>query len=164
MSWDSKAYHKRYYTLHKEKIKQRSKQYYADNQEHCRRQSNVRYHAAPEKSNDYVKRRKKKDPAFRLKCGYRTRVWMVLRGKIKSGPTLALLGCSGDFLKKHLENQFLPGMVWENYGKWGWHIDHKRPCASFDLTQLEQQKQCFHYTNLQPLWAKDNHSKGAKIV
>ncbi len=51
-------------------------------------------------------------------------------------------------------------MTWDNYGKW--QIDHKIPCASFDLTDPEQQKSCFHFSNLQPLWAKDNNSKGAK--
>ena len=49
----------------------------------------------------------------------------------------------------------------ENYGTFGWHIDHIRPCSSFDLTDLEQQKQCFHYTNLQPLWWFDNIKKSS---
>ena len=51
-------------------------------------------------------------------------------------------------------------MSWGNYGKW--HVDHIRPCASFNLVNEEEQKKCFHYTNLQPLWAKDNLSKGSK--
>jgi len=54
-------------------------------------------------------------------------------------------------------------MTWSNYGK-GWHIDHIKPCASFDLSNPEQQKICFHYTNLQPLWAIDNIKKGAKFT
>jgi hypothetical protein len=64
-------------------------------------------------------------------------------------------------LRQHLEAQFTDGMSWDNYGRDGWHIDHIRPCASFDLTDPEQQRQCFHYTNLQPLWAADNIRKGA---
>lgn len=55
-------------------------------------------------------------------------------------------------------------MTWANYGKSGWHIDHIKPCASFDLSDPDQQKACFHYSNLQPLWAFDNLSKGAKLV
>ena len=51
-------------------------------------------------------------------------------------------------------------MSWENHGTW--HIDHRVPCAKFDLTKKEEQEKCFHYTNLQPLWAKDNLSKGNK--
>lgn len=53
-------------------------------------------------------------------------------------------------------------MSWDNYGVHGWHIDHRRPVASFDLTDPIQQAQCFHYTNLQPMWAPDNHTKGAR--
>ncbi len=66
--------------------------------------------------------------------------------------------------REHLEKQFKEGMTWENHGLYGWHIDHIIPCASFDLTDLEQQKKCFHYTNLQPLWAKENLIKGVKIL
>lgn len=63
-------------------------------------------------------------------------------------------------LRAHLETRFLPGMTWENYG--AWHIDHVRPLASFDLTDRAQLLQACHYTNLQPLWARDNRSKGAR--
>jgi hypothetical protein len=71
-----------------------------------------------------------------------------------------MIGCSVDACRKHIEQQFLTGMDWDNYGTW--HIDHIRPCASFDLTDPEQQKQCFHYTNLQPLWAAENLAKSDK--
>jgi hypothetical protein len=75
-----------------------------------------------------------------------------------------LLGCSLDDLRKHLEAQWLPGMCWDNWTRDGWHIDHIRPCASFDLSDPEQQRECFHYTNLQPLWWEENLEKGAKYV
>lgn len=78
----------------------------------------------------------------------------------KSDSTIALLGISFDELKIYLENMFEPGMSWDNYGEW--HIDHIKPCASFDLNDPKQQEQCFHYTNLQPLWAYDNQSKGCR--
>lgn len=55
-------------------------------------------------------------------------------------------------------------MSWDNYGYRGWHIDHIKPCASFDLTDPNQREQCFHFSNLQPMWAKDNLSKGAKTL
>jgi hypothetical protein len=61
-----------------------------------------------------------------------------------------------------LEKQFTKGMNWKNYGKW--HIDHIKPCASFDLSLEHEQKLCFHFTNLQPLWAKDNIRKSDKII
>jgi len=89
----------------------------------------------------------------------RSRVYRVLKGDLKSAPTLTLLGCSIEYLKRYIERLFLPGMSWDNYGVHGWHIDHKRPCCTFDLSKPEEQRACFHYTNLQPLWAKDNWTK-----
>jgi hypothetical protein len=73
-----------------------------------------------------------------------------------------LIGCDIYELKKHLESKFLKGMNWDNYGKNGWEIDHIIPCASFDLTNEIQQKQCFNYLNLQPLWVLDNILKSNK--
>lgn len=69
------------------------------------------------------------------------------------------LGCSISYYKTYLESKFQEGMTWENYGVCGWHIDHIIPCTAFDLTDPEQIKKCFHYTNTQPLWAKDNAKK-----
>lgn len=75
--------------------------------------------------------------------------------------TCDLIGCTWAALSKHLEAQFQPGMSWDNMGQW--HIDHIRPLAAFDLTDIEQMKTACHYTNLQPLWAFDNLSKGSRI-
>lgn len=75
-----------------------------------------------------------------------------------------LFGCPAEFLRAHIERQFLPGMTWDNYGIKGWHIDHKLPCSVFDLTKREQQLICFNWQNLQPMWAKANLSKGDTIV
>ena len=86
----------------------------------------------------------------------------MLKHNRKHGTTIKLLGCNINELRFYLEGKFIDGMSWDNYGEW--HIDHIRPCASFDLTDPEQQKKCFHYTNLQPLWAEDNLSKGDKII
>ena len=65
-------------------------------------------------------------------------------------------------LKEYLEKQFEKGMSWKNYGEW--HIDHIKPCASFSLINEEEQKECFHYTNLRPLWAEENLSRPKKYV
>jgi hypothetical protein len=78
----------------------------------------------------------------------------------RAGRTNELLGCSYQEFARHLESQFEPGMSWENRHQW--HIDHIRPCASFDLTDPEQQRRCFHWSNMQPLWAEDNLRKHAK--
>ena len=106
--------------------------------------------------------RRKYDIDYKLRMNLTRRVNEVLRDHIKSATTMRLVGCTTEELKLHLERQFKPGMSWANHTVKGWHIDHIRPCASFDLTAPEQQKQCFHYTNLQPLWAGENYSKGDK--
>jgi hypothetical protein len=74
--------------------------------------------------------------------------------------TMELTGCSLEELTQYIESKFITGMSWENYGEW--HIDHIRPCASFNLEDIEEQKKCFHWSNLQPLWAKDNLRKGSR--
>ncbi len=107
-------------------------------------------------------KRLKKDPNFRIKHYLGTRIRKVLGGYIKkSKKTQELLGCTIEKFWVHLEEKFTKGMTQENYGEW--HVDHIKPCASFDLTDPEQQSECFHYTNLQPLWAIDNLKKGAKF-
>jgi hypothetical protein len=73
-----------------------------------------------------------------------------------------IIGCSKPDLIAHIAARFLPGMSWSNYGRIGWEIDHIKPCASFDLTQHEQVRACFHYTNLRPLWRADNLRKSRK--
>lgn len=73
---------------------------------------------------------------------------------------MELIGCPMVWLEAHLESLFAPCMTWGNHGK-VWHIDHIKPCAKFDLTDPEQQRICFHWTNLQPLFAADNIRKGA---
>jgi hypothetical protein len=83
----------------------------------------------------------------------RNRINCSLKGLEKSESTKKLLGCTIEFFKEYLESKFTKGMTWENRGLYGWHIDHIKPCCSFDLSDPEQQKVCFHYTNLQPLWA-----------
>ena len=106
--------------------------------------------------------RRKTDPHYALEMRLRSRLCSALKAKgAKKNLRLGtLLGCTIQEFKAYLESLFLPGMTWEKRSLW--HIDHKRPCASFDLTDVEQQKACFHYTNLQPLWAADNLKKKDK--
>jgi hypothetical protein len=87
-------------------------------------------------------------------------------GQGKSKRCLEYVGCSLEHFKKHIEEQFLEGMSWDNYGvdKDGnkvkaWHIDHKIPCKAFNLSNETEIKACFHYRNLRPLWASDNIAK-----
>ncbi len=104
----------------------------------------------------YVKERYRRDPEFRLACVVRARFALALKrcAVEKSIASLDLVGCSLPELKEHIEQQFAPGMTWANHGEW--HVDHIRPCNSFDLSDPAQQAECFHFTNLRPLWAADN--------
>ncbi len=106
--------------------------------------------------------RRLKDTTSRtISRNIRSRIIHMLRYSRKSAPTLDLIGCTISELKDYLEGLFLEDMSWDNYGINGWHIDHIRPCASFDLRDVEQQKECFHHSNYQPLWAKDNLAKSS---
>jgi hypothetical protein len=100
------------------------------------------------------------DVGYRLAEILRARLRSAIKGNFRSGSAVRDLGCSIDFLKLYFETIFQPGMSWENQGEW--HIDHIKPLSSFDLSDSEQLKQACHYTNLQPLWAKDNLKKGNK--
>ena len=113
-----------------------------------------------ERYNEYMKKWRG-IPENKLAHNQRLRVIGVLKGIVKSNHTLEMIGCSAIELKDYIESKFQDGMSWENYGREGWHVDHIRPCASFDLSDPKQQEECFHYKNLQPLWAKDNLSKGS---
>lgn len=83
----------------------------------------------------------------------------VSKNNCKYSSTITQIGCDDIFFKSYIESKFQKGMTWDNYGLYGWHIDHIIPCSKFDLTDPEQQKLCNHYSNLQPLWAKDNLKK-----
>jgi len=100
-------------------------------------------------------------PDVRIKINLRNRLGHICRGR-KCDTTEKLVGCSWIDLRNHIQSLWTANMTWDNYGEW--HIDHKRPCASFDLTIPAQQRECFHFTNLQPLWAKDNLTKGDSII
>lgn len=111
----------------------------------------------------YNKFRRKNDIEYKIKCNVRTRMNSALKNIPKNGSTMKLVGCTAKELKIYLENQFTESMTWENHGVFGWHIDHILPCDSFDLTDPEQQKICFHYTNLQPLWSTENWAKNNRF-
>lgn len=108
------------------------------------------------------------DNIYKLKNNLRSRFNKAIKNNYKSGSAVNDLGCSIEELKVHLEANFYPdflsmtAMNWDNYGLHGWHIDHIIPLSKFDLTNPEELKQACHYTNLQPLWAKDNLSKGSR--
>lgn len=132
--------------------------------EDMNRLARERYRKAPlyfiSYSKRYLYNRRRTDPAFRLLDNLRCRLREAV--KTRRGRILNLVGCSIENLVSHLESQFKPGMTWENYGRGGWHVDHRKPCAAFNMSDVKQMLECFHFTNLQPLWHYENLKKGAK--
>lgn len=117
--------------------------------------------------NERNKQRRETDDNFKIISNLRSRLYLAVKksgAKKKAADTFSLVGCDIQFLRGFLEARFLPGMTWKNYGKGKgkWAIDHHIPCAEFDLRESVQQRQCFSYTNLRPMWEPDNQSKGAK--
>jgi len=160
----AKAYRKRNAKdiSRKNKIRyQEKKDYWSETQKKYRKNNKGKIR---EQSKIYMRRKRAENATFRYSMNIRSRVSKLLSGVIRSKSTEELLGCTYKEGRQHIENQFAEGMNWDNYGLHGWHIDHIMPCASFDLSDPEQQKECFHYTNLQPLWAEDNLKKSDKIL
>lgn len=161
------AYSKEYRELNREKIRIRAAAYRKKNREALNARQIERQRANRQSFNAYQLQyrlnRYKTDPLYALQMTCRRRILCAMQkgGYKKNTKTEALLGCSFYEFKAFLEAKFLPGMTWENRGKFGWHIDHVVPLSSAK-DQEEMEKLC-HYTNMQPLWAKDNHAKGAKM-
>ena len=166
---------KQYREDHRAELNQQMKQYYLDHKAEMkqyrlahkpeRKQQNKQYRLAhkPER-NQYRKNKYHTDINYKISCYLRTRIWGALKNNSKSKSTMRLVGCSIDFFRCYYESKFTEGMSWEKVMNGEIHCDHRRPCASFDLSKPKEQHKCFHYTNLQPLWAKDNLEKSDKII
>ena len=155
---DAKRYHqnnkinaKKYYQNHKEEIKINAKKYYQMNKEKNK-----------EKRKEYINTQLKTNMNFKLAHYLRNRLRIALYNNQKAGSAVKDLGCPISELKLYLESKFQPGMSWDNWSKTGWHIDHIKPLASFNLQNRKEFLKACHYTNLQPLWAEDNLSKNNK--
>jgi hypothetical protein len=109
--------------------------------------------------NNYVAYKKETDQIYKLKNDIRKRIHTALKNNYKETSALKYIGCSIPKLSNHLEKQFKPDMNWKNHKIRGWHIDHIKPINKFDLTKESEIRKAFHYTNLQPLWAKENWKK-----
>ena len=162
----------KYLASHREQVKK----WYRENPEEGRKRSNQNYWKHREQRLKYAKEQRQRDkakiaeadnkPQRKIGRRIRTRIInaLIRQDSVKSKRTIELLGITIPELKNYLEKQFKHGMTWKNYGFYGWHLDHRLPLASFDLTNPEEQKKAFHYTNLQPLWAKENLTKHTKIL
>lgn len=91
---------------------------------------------------------------YRIKRAIRARLKTALAKDYKKESSISYLGCDLEHFKDYMSNLFTENMSWDNYGEW--HIDHIKPLSLFDLSKEEEIKKAQHYTNLQPLWAKDN--------
>jgi hypothetical protein len=181
-------YSKKFRENNREKLKEKRKKYYYDNIEMEKTKSRKKYKETTKnkpvilpktkeeiksKKQEWVKNNRKtinekkrykyqNDIFYKLSHNVRNRLnsYLKLKNIQKKTKTFDLLGCTSEFLKKYLESQFMDGMNWDNRNEW--HIDHKIPLSSAK-TEEEIYELC-HYTNLQPLWAFDNLSKGNKIL
>jgi hypothetical protein len=159
---------KNYYKNNKEKELLRFKNYREKNPEK-RKETLLKYNIRNkgkrnEWSKNWKKNQRRTNPKYLLITNLRSRTKDFMKGEKNFNhiKTFEVVGCSPDFLKGYIENKFTDGMTWDNYGFYGWHIDHIIPLSS-SKTEEELIKLC-HYTNLQPLWAKDNMTKGSKIL
>jgi len=166
-NWEKIYKRQRAYELkHNDRYKKMRAEWRKENPEKMKK-SIKKYTSSPHgraKMNAYRRNKMKTDPQFRMASNIRLRLWEYIikqKGR-KSAKMKELLGCSWDFFAGYIEKKFTKGMNWDNYGEW--HVDHIIPLSSFDLSKNENQKIAAHYANLQPLWAKDNLKKGAKIL
>jgi hypothetical protein len=171
-----------WYQRNKEAVKLRSRQWALDNPEkrkailqrsrerhrveerergRKRRQENPKKEL--ERLKKWQRRARKERPAFVLKTRLRNRLRHAFKSGLgkKNGSTLELVGCSFEELRAHIERQFTRGMSWERISEI--EIDHRIPCAAFDLADPSQQRSCFHFSNLRPLWKSRNRAKGARL-
>jgi len=159
---------KKFYEKNKEKELLRFKIYRDNNKEKRKQTIQKSNEKNKERVNEYARNWKKNqranNPKYLLISILRSRTKDFLRRtkNFNHIKTLDVIGCTPEFLKEHMEKQFKNEMTWENYGFYGWHIDHIIPLSSAK-NEEELYKLC-HYTNLQPLWAKENLSKGSKIL
>lgn len=151
-----------YYLKNRERIRKKQQEYYLKNRDKIREQQRVYYAIFREKIENHRRKRRLENPDVRAVHNLRGRISHIINGNPKEDSTMALIGCPREHLMRHLEVQFKKGMSWENYGQ-AWHIDHKIPISAFDANKPSEMRTCFHFSNLQPMWAGDNMSKGGKV-
>jgi len=155
---------KLYRENNKEKVANAQRKYYDENKEKISAYDKNRRNNNRQKTRDYYNNKIKTDPLFRFASNLKSRTRGAFKksGFCKKEETIKMLGCDFETARKHIEDQFTEGMNWENNTIHGWHIDHIIPIASAKTE--EELIKLFHYTNLQPLWAKENWSKGKKLI
>lgn len=154
--------HKDYYLKHKEKIIEKNSQYQKDNSDKVKEYQDNYHKKESVKNKRNTKRREKRkiNIEYALYCNLSARITKLLKRKDEC--TSELLGCSIAFFKKWIEYQFDSKMNWENYGIY-WTIDHVKPCKSFNLKNIIEQRICFSWKNCRPFEKIRNIIKGDQI-
>jgi len=171
-----KKYNQQWRAKNPEKIKKNNREWIENNRE----ANKLRCRRWYENHIDYIKqyklthkdllvgerfyKRYQEDLLFRIKVQLRNRLRSAIKGGYKTGSAVGDLGCSVEDFKQYIERQFADGMSWDNWGVFGWHLDHIRPLDSFDLSIREEFLQACNYTNLRPIWSKENLTKGNKDI
>jgi hypothetical protein len=107
----------------------------------------------------YMRKKRQDDPDFKIANVMRCTLSYLLTGKIKS--TKKKIGCDANTLRKYISSQFVKGMSWGNYGEW--EVDLKIPVSKFNQLDKVEFENCWHYSNLQPLWKSDNRLKSGSL-
>ena len=159
-----KEQQKEYRLKNKERINERHKEHYLKNKEHIKEQQKE-YLSRPKtqelRRNNFTNRYKT-NVNFRILSICRARLHIALKSFNKSASTMELVGCTTNELRQHIESKFEPWMNWENQGLGGWDIDHIKACFHFNMEDPEQQRACFHWSNLQPMEHIANIKKGTR--
>lgn len=158
------AQKKEYYLLNKEQISECGKNWRRKNKDTVKKRNAEYYLKNKQKLIQdailYEKNRKQVDPVYRARKNLRKRITDVIKEKSFSPKSRSVLGVGLKDFKQYIESKWQEGMSWENYGYYGWHIDHIKPLSS--ASNIKELEELCHYTNLQPLWAKDNLLKSNK--
>lgn len=160
--WKCSDAKKAYMAEWRKKNKERRREYQQSIQERRNELARKNHAANPEKRKAYFRKKLATDPKYKMGVTLRRRVLRAVKRKTSRPRTIEMLGCTIVEFMKHIESLWKPGMTWANHGYRGWHIDHVKPCSSFDLTSEREIRKCFHYSNMQPLWMAENFRKGDK--
>lgn len=153
----------KYVAEHKEELKQYNQKYHNENKEKLKQYDKERYATTEYRiKNNFYRKQYNSIPKNKIISNLRRRMrcWLHSTSATKGKSMTKLVGCSQDELLNYLESKFTPGMTREGLLDGSIHIDHIRPCSSYDPHNKEDIADCFHWTNLQVLWKADNRSKG----
>lgn len=153
-----------YYSKNKELFAETNRRYRRNLSEEKRQEKAIKKKEYRAKSRHLINKQEKeylqKNITAKLARMIRCRTRTVIKKENRKGSAITALGCSIEDFKLYISKLFTEGMSWENYGIKGWHLDHIIPLSMFDFTKEGEYEKACHYTNLQPLWAKENLSKG----